>query len=68
MTDSVAESSIVIEKNSDNGGVLPKIADTHSGKWCEANAGVSGGHAGAKYLKEEPFPPSLRQKQTAEEL
>lgn len=32
MTDSVAESSIVIEKNSDNGGILPKIADTHSRK------------------------------------
>lgn len=63
MTDSVAESSIVIM-----GAFCLRLQTRTQGKWCEANAGVSGGHAGAKYLKEEPFPPSLRQKQTAEEL
>lgn len=69
MTDSVAESSIVIEKKTVIMGAFCLRLQTRTrGKWREANAGVRGGRAGAKYLKEEPFPPSLRQKQTAGEL
>lgn len=67
-TRSTAASSIKKKKKLIMGALCHRLEARTRGKWREANVGVEWRAHGAKYLKEEPFPPSLRRKGRAEEL